>query len=100
LAAAANSFVMVTFAVETKIHYPSITEQLVAARWKVSLKTMRRWRQHKVTTDGLRVSFASGDIVHLRPSGNAPELHCYAEANSVERARTLCQECLERVRHG
>jgi phosphomannomutase len=49
------------------------------------------------TTDGLRVSFASGDIVHLRPSGNAPELRCYAEANSVERARTLCQDCLGRV---
>ena len=25
-------------------------------------------------TDGLRVEFDTGDIVHLRPSGNAPEL--------------------------
>lgn len=39
---------MVTFAVETKMHYPVMTEQQVAARWKVSLKTMRRWRQDKV----------------------------------------------------
>ena len=30
---------MVTFAVETKMHYPVMTEQQVAARWKVSLKT-------------------------------------------------------------
>ena len=29
---------MVTFAVETKMHYPVMTEQQVAARWKVSLK--------------------------------------------------------------
>jgi hypothetical protein len=30
------------------MHYPVMTERRVAARWKVSLKTMRRWRQDKV----------------------------------------------------
>ena len=50
------------------------------------------------TTDGLRMTFANGDIVHLRPSGNAPELRCYAESESVERATDLCQGCLERIR--
>ncbi len=30
------------------MHYPVMTEQQVATRWKVSLKTMRRWRQEKV----------------------------------------------------
>lgn len=50
------------------------------------------------TTDGLRMTFANGDIVHLRPSGNAPELRCYAESESVERATELCQGCLERIR--
>lgn len=49
------------------------------------------------TTDGLRVTFASGDIVHLRPSGNAPELRCYAESDTPERAQQLCRECLARV---
>lgn len=48
-------------------------------------------------TDGLRVTFTSGDIVHLRPSGNAPELRCYTESNTPERAQQLCQECLARV---
>lgn len=48
-------------------------------------------------TDGLRVSFASGEIVHLRPSGNAPELRCYAEADDESRARDLCAACLARV---
>ena len=48
-------------------------------------------------TDGLRVSFSSGDIVHLRQSGNAPELRCYAEAGSPARASLLCDACLRRV---
>jgi phosphomannomutase len=48
-------------------------------------------------TDGLRVTFANGAIVHLRPSGNAPELRCYAEAATVGMAERLCRECLERV---
>jgi phosphomannomutase len=47
------------------------------------------------TTDGLRISFASDEIVHLRPSGNAPELRCYTEAGSDERARELNRLCLE-----
>ena len=49
------------------------------------------------TTDGLRVTFSSGDVVHLRPSGNAPELRCYAEAETPERAQYLCSNCLNRV---
>jgi phosphomannomutase len=39
--------------------------------------------------DGLRVTLAAGDIVHLRPSGNAPELRCYAEADTPARAVEL-----------
>lgn len=34
--------------------------------------------------DGLRLTLDSGDIIHLRPSGNAPELRCYVESNSPE----------------
>jgi len=40
-------------------------------------------------TDGLRVTFASGEILHLRPSGNAPEFRCYAEAATDARAREM-----------
>jgi len=49
-------------------------------------------------TDGLRITFANGEIVHLRPSGNAPELRCYAEADTPARAAALARACLERVR--
>lgn len=49
-------------------------------------------------TDGLRVTLDNGEIIHLRPSGNAPELRCYAEAASQERANSLTQASLLRVR--
>ncbi len=49
-------------------------------------------------TDGLRIHFAGGDIIHLRPSGNAPELRCYTESDSVERAKTLNEQALAVVR--
>ncbi len=41
------------------------------------------------TTDGLRITVENGDVVHLRPSGNAPELRCYAESSSEEKAINL-----------
>ncbi|MBN2630769.1 MAG: phosphomannomutase [Rhodobacteraceae bacterium] len=40
-------------------------------------------------TDGLRLTLSGGDIVHLRPSGNAPEFRVYAEAASPEAAASL-----------
>ena len=40
--------------------------------------------------DGARATLRSGEIVHIRPSGNAPELRCYAEADTPQRARELC----------
>lgn len=46
-------------------------------------------------TDGLRITFANGEIVHLRPSGNAPEFRCYNEADTEERASEMNQICLE-----
>jgi phosphomannomutase len=36
--------------------------------------------------DGLRVYFENGDIAHIRPSGNAPQLRIYAVADTQARA--------------
>ena len=47
-------------------------------------------------TDGLRVEFDTGDIIHLRPSGNAPELRCYAESIDQSQAVKICDTCLSR----
>jgi phosphomannomutase len=41
------------------------------------------------TTDGLRIVAAGGRIVHVRPSGNAPELRLYAEAETQGAADAL-----------
>lgn len=48
-------------------------------------------------TDGVRMTFADQSIVHLRPSGNAPELRCYTEAADDEAARRLNAACLDRL---
>lgn len=48
-------------------------------------------------TDGLRMSLADGRIVHLRPSGNAPELRCYAEADSEADARACVELALSNI---
>ena len=40
-------------------------------------------------TDGLRLELENGDFIHLRPSGNAPELRCYTESTSEEKAVEL-----------
>ncbi|MCB2133094.1 MAG: phosphomannomutase, partial [Rhodobacteraceae bacterium] len=45
-------------------------------------------------TDGLRLRLTGGEVVHLRPSGNAPELRCYAEAANPARAAALVRACL------
>jgi len=45
-------------------------------------------------TDGLRATFANAEVIHLRPSGNAPEFRCYSEADSDERARLINSRAL------
>ncbi|MBZ9727406.1 MULTISPECIES: phosphomannomutase [Mesorhizobium] len=49
-------------------------------------------------TDGLRTKMETGEIIHLRPSGNAPELRCYSEAMDPSRATAIVALTLERAR--
>lgn len=49
------------------------------------------------TTDGARMTMGNGVIVTIRPSGNAPELRCYVEAESAAVASGLLSELLERL---
>jgi phosphomannomutase len=44
---------------------------------------------HIDRTDGLRIAFLSGDVLHLRPSGNADEFRIYACADTRERAAEI-----------
>ncbi len=48
-------------------------------------------------TDGLRIVFANEEVIHLRPSGNAPEFRCYAEAATDERAREITAAALAKI---
>lgn len=50
------------------------------------------------TTDGLRIALGDAEIVHLRPSGNAPELRCYCEADRPERAHALVRAVLDKLK--
>jgi phosphomannomutase len=47
--------------------------------------------------DGVRVKLATGEVIHYRASGNAPELRCYAEAASDARAEQLLQWGLQQA---
>ena len=49
-------------------------------------------------TDGLRVTFANNDVLHLRPSGNAPEFRCYNESDSLVRLSDLQQMSIRRLK--
>ncbi|MCC0030390.1 MAG: hypothetical protein H6891_09200 [Brucellaceae bacterium] len=48
-----------------------------------------RWRAQLTT--------ATGDIVHLRLSGNAPEMRCYAETADAQASAALAARALEHV---
>jgi len=45
-------------------------------------------------TDGVRIHLSNDEVIHLRGSGNAPELRCYTEAASYSRAKALNEQCI------
>ena len=47
--------------------------------------------------DGLRVTLENGRIIHFRPSGNAPEMRCYVEAETAEAAKALLKQGLSLI---
>ena len=50
-------------------------------------------------TDGLRIKLTDGSILHFRPSGNAPELRCYAEADNYSQAHNCVANSLEKLQN-
>ncbi|TCU21957.1 phosphoglucomutase/phosphomannomutase-like protein, partial [Rhizobium azibense] len=48
--------------------------------------------------DGLRVTLTDRRIIHFRPSGNAPEMRCYVEAQTEHAASQLLEAGLSRIR--
>jgi phosphomannomutase len=50
------------------------------------------------TLDGVRMSFANGDTVHFRQSGNAPEMRIYVETGSSAATETLLGELIDTLK--
>lgn len=65
-------------------------KQAIEAMFGDHFGTVTDWN----VIDGLRITFESGEIVHLRPSGNAPEFRCYTEADTETRASTMNAACI------
>jgi phosphomannomutase len=74
------------------VEWERLTELLVAlpGSWLVGCEGVDR-------RDGVRMLRAGGEVVHLRVSGNAPELRVYVEAGSEKRATALRDRWLARV---
>ena len=53
---------------------------------------------NKSDIDGLRIALQDGRIIHFRPSGNAPGMRCYVEAETPEAAKELLKQGLELIR--
>ena len=45
--------------------------------------------------DGVRIYFRNGDIAHIRPSGNAPQLRIYAVSASQARTDRIVELALD-----
>mgnify|MGYP001793869385 CR=1 FL=1 len=50
-------------------------------------------------TDGLRMTLTDGDVIHVRPSGNAPELRLYIETKDPASAEKLLTQALVQLNH-
>jgi phosphomannomutase len=80
-------------------NFPTETSQAILAKYAQD-NTKNRSELEKVFTpkggfdriisinslDGIRMTFKNGDIAHIRPSGNAPQLRIYSVANKQQRA--------------
>jgi phosphomannomutase len=81
-----------------------------ATRAPLAAATGEAWRQCKATLarfftptlgfdeitrinvlDGVRIYFHNGDVAHIRPSGNAPQLRIYANSDSQARADEIVE---------
>lgn len=83
---------------------PTATTKQLVESWTTNCEPLCEWLGLPANTpvtlntvDGLRITFANGDIIHLRGSGNAPELRCYSETTSPERAQTMMQTVLDKI---
>ena len=73
----------------------ALMAELEKGRFTALLSPLNESLAAEDRTDGLRLHLTSGRVIHLRPSGNAPELRLYTEAESPEQAGDLLARGLE-----
>lgn len=85
-------------------NFSTISSQQLLNSWKRDAGQLIQWLGPEYgqllsadDMDGLRLFFANQEIVHVRASRNAPEIRCYCEAASVERAHQLTTRVLELI---
>jgi phosphomannomutase len=83
---------------------PTAITQCLLSEWAQDMHLFKTLLNYDVgdpigqdLTDGLRIMFDNGEIIHLRASGNAPELRCYCEAATPARAEALTNSVLTRM---
>jgi phosphomannomutase len=100
LSSIAASFTLASAAADRLENFPVETSAALMAHLRASNDILAAFLAPLGTIamtsniDGLRVTLTDGRIVHLRPSGNAPEMRCYVEADSEMDAKLLLAECL------
>ncbi len=87
-------------------NFPTEQSQAILSKLQADVDTIDKFFaqhfgpvKHLDTTDGLRITFCNDEVVHLRPSGNAPEFRCYNEASSAKRALAINELCMDLITH-
>jgi phosphomannomutase len=86
-------------------NFPTANSQALLSRWGADSSDMLQALhldehiQDMDITDGLRATMQSGRIVHLRPSGNAPEFRCYVEEVTQEAAQSLLSHVMQNLKN-
>jgi phosphomannomutase len=79
---------------------PTPLAESAIADWRQCKATLSRFFTHALgfndivrinVLDGVRVYFRNGDVAHVRPSGNAPQLRIYANSDSQARADQIVE---------
>ncbi len=85
-------------------NFPLATSKRLIATWANNSSVLNAFLggeygtpAHFDHTDGLRITFNNQCVIHLRPSGNAPELRCYCEASTADVAEKMTSSVLARI---
>lgn len=104
LSAIATDFRLPVAAADRLENFPVETSATLMARLRASPENLALFlkplggARSVSDVDGLRVTLDNGRIIHLRPSGNAPEMRCYVEAEDEEAAQNLLRQGLSLIR--